>query len=167
MIALAEQVCRGAAAIIGLPAELKPDNPSAVLNPAPRVFIDMGEASLTRKGRLFALLKGEPGYQRQRMLVYERKLMVRVIIKEVNETALEKSLDGFLLALPRHLADEHNNLVKIQAERVEHGGYNPRLVEVFSRLEATLHLTFSGVLTRDKDVGMIDRVDIIPSIKRD
>ncbi|MDR1397171.1 MAG: hypothetical protein LBJ14_05515 [Desulfarculales bacterium] len=171
MISLVKQLITQAAASADIPADLVEaipvkDNP--VLYPPPRLYIEIADESLTRRDGLYAILQTErPAGRIHRYRIYDRNLLVRVTIKERSDAQLETAVKAVLLALPKDTADEHNNLVRIKAERAVRIGYDARMVEVFDRYSAVLHITFSGVITRDVEVTMITDVTINPAFKQD
>ncbi|MCP4162594.1 MAG: hypothetical protein GY760_21210 [Deltaproteobacteria bacterium] len=101
-----------------------------------------------------------PDYIRIRNRKYKREMLVRATIQSDDEAWLAQFTKSFLLSLPHKIADEENNLVKIEANKAVRSGFTTKMVEVFKKRSNALHIKFKGMLCEDLEYPAITDINI-------
>jgi len=169
MRTLAETVITEAAVAAGIPVSAVMDKPDkeTVLLPSRRLQLEFLPASLRPASRMvakFPTASHPETHRTVRRQAYERTFLVRAEIVSDDESWLEDAVLQFLSALPRRVADGSGNLVTVEALKAELGGFGGKLVEVFTRRRTAIHIQFTGMICRDRDVELIREVNLVDNV---
>lgn len=170
MRTLAESVITAAAVAAGFTVEAvmdKPERENAALLPARRVQFDFLPATLQRSPRRvakFASVANPDTHRTVRTRVYQRSMLVRVELVSDDEAWLETANLAFLSALPGSIADADGNLVTVRANKAELSGFGSKTVEVFKRRGCIIHMEFTGMVCRDREVPLIRDVNLVDNL---
>lgn len=170
MRTLAESLIAAAAVAAGFAAEAvmdKPERENAALLPGKRVQFEFLPATLRRSPRRvakFASVANPDTHRTVRTRVYERAVLLRVELVSDDEAWLEAAALAFLAALPGRVADGDDNPVTIRATKAELTGFESRTVEVFKRRGCVVHMEFTGMVCRDREVPLIRDVNLVDNL---
>lgn len=165
MKAIADSIIKSAANGLGVSHVMDKPDKSDITMPVPRMELTWLPEELKRSFKRIARLKPEADSVRVRSRLYQRSLRIRAEIVSDNEEWLEAFVPGFLAALPGKAADENGNLVTVRAVKAERQGYGTKMVEVFKRRTASIHITVSGMVCNDQDVPLITDFNIVNGTK--
>ncbi len=166
MRSLAESIITTAAVAAGVPEANvmdEPDKQRSAILPKPRLEIGWLPEELVRDRRRLARLprpadKAADTECRMRWVVYRRTLRGRLTLRTEDGDSLETMSRAFLLALPKQVADEDNNLVTITAAKAVRGGFNTYMVEPLPERSCAIHVAFGGYLCRDESIPWIKSI---------
>ena len=164
MRALARQIITTAAMAAGISEADVIDKPKRQTNmlPKPRLEFETLTQDMDRDGKLFARLPGsDPDvYSKHRKRLYKLKLNIRAVIRAETAEDVESLYKAFILALPVRTSDGDNNLVTVNVERLERGGFESQLVEVMGQRDVSLLITFEGGIYQDSEIPWVKEVDV-------
>lgn len=161
MKAIADSVIRSTAISLGISQVMDKPDKTDITMPLPRIEITWLPEELSRSFKRIARLKPQSDQVTIRSRVYQRSLRIRAEVVSDNEEWLEAFIPQFLADLPSKIADENGNLVTVRAVKAERQGYGTRLVEVFKKRVASIHITVSGMVCNDQDIPLITDVNIV------
>ena len=165
MKAIADSVIRSTANTLGVSQVMDKPDKTDITMPLPRIELTWLPEELARSFKRIARLKPQSDQVTIRSRVYQRSLRIRTEVVSDNEEWLEAFIPQFLAALPSKIADENGNLVTVRAVKAERQGYGTRLVEVFKKRVASIHITVSGMVCNDQDIPLITDVNIVDGTK--
>lgn len=162
MKAIADSIIRNTAISLGINHVLDKPDKSDITMPVPRIELTWLPEELKRSFRRISRLK-QPNVPEVtiRSRVYQRSLRIRAEVVSDNEEWLEAFVPGFLAALPGKAEDENGNLVTVRAVKAERQGYGTKMVEVFKRRTASIHIIVSGMVCDDQNIPLITDVNIV------
>lgn len=168
MRALAKEIITAAAVAAGMGAANIMDKPAqqSALLPLPRLEIEMMPQEIKRQPRRFARLPGDAPatHVTHRWRTHTMSLQVRVEIRADNEGWLEQFFKDFITGLPGKTVDAAGNLVTVAPYRAERGGFESKLVKVFTRRSIPVWITFKGGIYRDEQVPLITDVNLLNGV---
>jgi len=121
---------------------------------------------IKRQPRRFARLPGDAPatHVTHRWRTHTMSLQVRVEIRADNEGWLEQFFKDFITGLPGKTVDAAGNLVTVAPYRAERGGFESKLVKVFTRRSIPVWITFKGGIYRDEQVPLITDVNLLNGV---
>jgi len=165
MRSFAKDIITQAAVAAGLDQAAVMDKPDkeTILLPEKRIQLEYLPQGLERSFKRVARAttpKKEKTHRTIRARIYKTDLTVRAEIKSNDEDWLETFVNTFLVELPHKVATPENDLVTVEATRAVRGGFGKRTVEVFKKRSNALHITFKGMICKDREVPLITDVNI-------
>lgn len=161
MKAIADSIIRNTANSLGINHVLDKPDKSDITMPVPRIELTWLPEELKRSFRRISRLKQKADEVTIRSRVYQRSLRIRAEVVSDNEEWLESFVPGFLATLPGKAEDENGNLVTVRAVKAERQGYGTKMVEVFKRRTASIHIIVSGMVCNDQNIPLITDVNIV------
>ena len=165
MRSFAKDIVTRAAVAAGIDQAAVMDKPKkeSIALPEKRIQLEYLSQTLKKSFKRVARVASTENSETHRTIrsrIYETDLTVRAAIKSNDEAWLETFVNTFLVELPHKVATPENNLVTVEATRAVRGGFGTRTVEVFKKRSNALHITFKGMICKDKDVPLITDVNI-------
>jgi len=165
MRSFVKDIITQAAVIAGLDEACVMDKPNkeTVMLPEKRIQLEYLSQSLERKFKRVARAASTQSPNTHRTIrarIYKTDLIVRAEVKSNDEAWLETFVNTFLVELPHKVATPENDLVIVEATRAVRGGFGKRTVEVFKKRSNALHITFKGMICKDREVPLITDVNI-------
>jgi hypothetical protein len=165
MRSFAKDIITQAAVAAGLDQVAVMDKPDkeTILLPEKRIQLEYLPQGLERSFKRVARATSTESPESHRTIrarIYKTDLTVRAEIKSNDETWLETFVNTFLVELPHKVATPENDLVTVEATRAVRGGFGKRTVEVFKKRSNALHITFKGMICKDREVPLITDVNI-------
>jgi hypothetical protein len=169
MRAFAKQTITTAAVAAGLAETAVMDKPDkeTILLPEKRIQLEYMPETLARRFRRIkrsTSIDNPETHRTLRSRLYETVLAVRVDIRGDNEAWLAAFFKDLLLQLPRKVANDDGDLVKIEAFKAERGGFGTRMVEAFVKRSVALHVNFTGMVCADEEVPLITDVNLVDGV---
>ena len=170
---LATQVITELAVSIGLPKaavfqELADEAKEKIMLPARRMELQILDEALQKQGwrvgQSRTVIDGK-SVSTMRWARYRTVLSVRVVIRDSSQQWLDEFGRQFLEKIPFKVRDTAGNWTRIEATKATRKGYTFASIRIEETPVLALHIAFSGIVYKDVETGMIEKITLYPSFK--